>query len=163
MNYDLKYCKQAKVIIRKAIALRPMSKDELVAIAYEQQLPYAARAMHEAAWSMAEEGEAFWNKQWLLEPTSDADCMPNFREQLQAEVASKMTDIKLTYVYRIFVSVSETEQIYYGSWRHVGWNCTENLLYFDNRYGGQLQIPMNPETGEPDAPWIVEPISKLNS
>jgi|GEM_PF-5938379 len=72
MIYQPEFREKAKVLIRQAIAERPMSKDELLRLAREHQLDLATRAIHEAAWSMAEDGEAFWNDQWLLELTKEA-------------------------------------------------------------------------------------------
>jgi hypothetical protein len=75
MTYKQEFCEQAKAFIRQTIVERPMSKLELTLLADQQNLPYAARAIHEACWSMYEDEEAFFNDQWLLEltPVNDSE------------------------------------------------------------------------------------------
>ncbi len=68
-SYQNKFKEQAKAIIRRAIAERPLSMDELRDHVRNAHVPYATRATHEAAWQMAEDGEAFWNNEWRLELT----------------------------------------------------------------------------------------------
>jgi hypothetical protein len=71
MTYKPEYREQAKAIIRKAIAERPMGMIGLVDCVDTKCVPYSRRATNEAAWSMVDDGEAFWNNRWLLELTKE--------------------------------------------------------------------------------------------
>jgi hypothetical protein len=108
--------------------------------------------------SLAEDGEAFWNDQWLLELTKEKEIMSN-KEQWQTEEAP--VELKISRVYQILTIESEKKQMNYGVWELTGWDCREEqCLFFVNRHGGELRVPMqDTETGAPKEPWVVLPVN----